>query len=172
MYFDRNLKTIIKISGKWRPKNRTENPSGYPPKQTTGSKRVFQAETEFKLLYPHAVVHVEVVSPDVVPGELGLGFDEPGFAVTRLGEFAADFSPRDISPVVVFSPGFLSVEHVNADFRYRPYKAVVNYLENSVHCVSANKSGRETESGFSIAIHLRRTLLVSVNAHNGILFCI
>ena len=49
---------------------------------------------------------------------------------------------------------------------------VVNYLENSVHCVSANKSGRETESGFSIAIHLYRTLLVSVNAHNGILFCI
>ena len=42
----------------------------------------------------------------------------------------------------------------------------------SVHCVSANKSGRETESGFSIAIHLYRTLLVSVNAHNGILFCI
>ena len=67
-------------------------------------------------------MHVEVVSPDVVPEELGLGFDEPGLVVTRLGEFAADFSPRDHIPGCGISPGFLSVEHVNADFRYRPYK--------------------------------------------------
>ena len=122
MYFDRNLKTIIKISGNWCPKNRTNNPSGYPTKQTTSSKRAFQAETEFKLLYPHAVVHTEMISPDVVPGELGLQFDEPGFVITRLGEFAADFRRQAVSPVMVFAPGFLSVERVNADFRYRPYK--------------------------------------------------
>jgi hypothetical protein len=72
--------------------------------------------------YPHAVVHVEVVSPDVVPGELCPGFDEPGFVVTRLGEFAVDFSPRDYIPGCGISQGFLSVEHVSADFRYRPYK--------------------------------------------------
>ena len=122
MNFDRNLKTIIKISGKWYPKNRTDNPSGYPTKQTTGSKRAFQAETEFKLLYPHAVVHAEMVSHDVVPGELGLRFDEPGFLITQLGKFAADFRRQAVSPVMVFAPGFLSVERVNANFRYRPYK--------------------------------------------------
>ena len=82
------------------------------------NKRPAQKE----LLYPHAVVHAEMVSHDVVPGELGLRFDEPGFLITQLGKFAADFRRQAVSPVMVFAPGFLSVERVNANFRYRPYK--------------------------------------------------